>query len=40
MSYKDRVTYYIKVCHLDIWDAVREATEDARTEEEDDQAEH
>ena len=36
MTYKERVIYYIKVCHLDLWDAVREATEDMREEEEDD----
>lgn len=32
MDYIDRVIYYIEECHLDIWDAVREATEDAREE--------
>lgn len=34
MSYKERVQYYIEVCHLDIWDAVREATEDMREDKE------
>lgn len=36
MTYKEKVKYYIEVCHLDIWDAVREATEDERTDEDDD----
>ena len=35
MDFKERVIYYIKECHLDLWDAVREATEDAREEDDD-----
>lgn len=31
-EFKKRVKYYIEVCHLDLWDAVREATEDFREE--------
>lgn len=39
-EFKKRVEYYIKVCHLDIWDAVREATEDERMEDDNDQVEY
>ena len=33
MSFKERVKYYIEVCHLDRYDAEREALEDMREEQ-------